>query len=354
MILAALLAGCGGQDDEPEPTLRPTAIPPTPTPRSTALPAVPEAPALGEPGRPIELQIVLPGSPGANAITTSNELEAELLRQLDLTVEITFVEDESAALSAICNGSVNGNASAAWISPFSLIVAEGECDAVPTLALVQGTSPRARAGLSADIIAAASIDSLDQIAGQTFCRLSSQDLTTWLYPSLVLSAQGISPLADLGRIIDRTDYLALLRAVYGGDCAAAALPAGEFDDLVDDLVDALDDDAVSRDDILDAVEVLVPAGDTAAPTSPETWDGFAEHVIPFDVLVFPASHMIPADMREALTQALESFFGSRTSGRTRLGALFGEASQVLPVDPEDYDAFRSAIRQSGWNMAFLE
>lgn len=105
---------------------------------------------------------------------------------------------------------------------------------------------------------------------------------------------------------------------------------------------------------MDAVEVIVPAADTAPPTNPDTWTGFAEHVIPFDVLVFPAHHMIPPGVREDLTQALESFFGSRTEGRARLGALFGEASQVLPVDPEDYNAFRSAIRQSGWNMAFLD
>jgi len=339
--------------------LRPTAIPPTSTPRSTALPEVPEAPALGEPGRPIELQIVMPGgSPRGDAVQIITDLEAELLGTLDLTVDVTFAADESDALIAICNGSTNGNPSAAWISPFSLVVAEDTCGAVPVLALVQGTAPRARVGTSADIIAAARVQRLDQLAGQPFCRLSSQDLTSWLYPSLLLSAQGINPLTDLGPITDQANDVALLKAVYEGDCAAAALPAGEFDDLVDDLLDELadaqDEDAIERDDITAAVKVLIPAGDTAVPADLDGWAGFGEHVIPFDVLVFPADHMIPAELREDIAGALESFFGSRTAGRARLAALFGDASQVMPVDPDDYGVFRSAMDQSGWNMAFLE
>ena len=141
-------------------------------------------------------------------------------------------------------------------------MAEDTCGAVPVLALVQGTAPRARVGLG-DIIAAARSEARP-VAGQQFCRLSIQDLTSWLYPSLLLSAQGINPLTDLGLITDQANDVALLTAVYEGDCAAAALPAGELDDLVDDLLDELadaqDEDAIERDDITAAVKVLIPPG----------------------------------------------------------------------------------------------
>ena len=353
--MIVLLAGCGGKSDQPQPTLRPTAVPPTPTPRSTALPDVPEAPALGNPGRPIEIQFVLRDARrSTDTVEMSNALESELLEQLDLTVDVTFIDNESAALDAICNGSANGNPSAVWVSPFSLIAAENECEAVPTLAVIRGTPPRESAGLSADIIAAATVTSLDQIAGRPFCRLDSQDVITWLYPSLIMAEQGVNPLSDLGRILDRADYLALLEAVYKGDCAAAALPAGEYEDLVDDLVDALDDEAISRDDVTAAVKVLIPAGDTTAPTNLEDWPGFDAHVIPYDVLVFPASHMIPAELREGITQIVTDFFSSRIAGSARLRVLLRDASKVMPVEHDDYDAFRSAINRSGWNMAFLE
>ena len=343
MILALVGVGCGN-NSSPEAT-RPASSRATPTPRSTALPEVADAPALGETGREITVMFVLPES---DRVNTRNDLDRFLEDELDLGFEVERAENDSEALAAICNGH-EGRPAAAWVSAFTYIAAEAQCGAIPVLAVTVGRAPRFAVGRTADIVARNNLNTVGQLAGQTFCRIDSQDFTSWIFPSLVMAGQGVNPLSDLGAIKDYPDNLALVRAIYERDCAAAALPADELDDVLDELADELDPD----EDAADTMKILAPAGDIFLPASVDNWDGYDTNVIPYEVLVFPPDAMLPAALRDAISTTILDFFEDRSAGTSRLDNLL-TATGIVAVDPAHFDAFRSLLTRARWDMTFTD
>jgi ABC-type phosphate/phosphonate transport system substrate-binding protein len=306
---------------------------------------VAQAPALGETGREITIMFVLPES---DKVNNRNELDLFLEDELDLGFEVIRAENDSEALAAICNG-YEDRPTAAWVSAFTYIAAEAQCGAIPALAVTVGRAPRLEVGRSADIVARNNINTIGQLAGQAFCRIDSQDFTSWIFPSLVMAGQGIDPLSDLGAIKDYPNNLALVRAIYERDCVAAALPADELDELLDELADELDPD----EDVADTMKILAPAGDINLPASAANWDGYDTNVIPYEVLVFPPDAMLPAALRETITTVILDFFEDRSAGTSRLDNLL-TATGVVAVEPAHFDAFRSLLTRARWDMTFAD
>lgn len=349
VLLALLLTACGTGGDVP-PTRIPTSVPPTPTLRSTPLPPVPDAPALGDPGREIEVLVALHGTnPDQDARNAAIALQDLLNDRLERTVEVELV-NENQALDALCSGKPQ----AAWVNPFTYAMAANECGAQPVLAVARGRLPDVTIGRSADIVASAEITRLSQLSGTIFCRSDEHDLfTTWIFPSLLLRAQNVNPITDLEITLDYPDDLSLLSAIVNGTCAAGALPAGDFDDLLVDLALALsaEGQVVTLNDLGDVLHVLVPAGNTALPAAESSSTVFARNVVPHDVLVFPSEMVIPEKVREEIVEAVEDFFGDSVNGEERLVDLL-DASRVFRVAASDYTNFRALVASSGWDMTF--
>jgi hypothetical protein len=273
----------------------------------------------------------------------------------DLTISVQFVENESEALQAICSESQEGYPAAAWISAFTYAAAREQCEAIPVLATTRGRSPRTSVGETIEMVTRTALTNVSQLRGQPFCRIDAQDRMSWIYPSLVLHSQGVNPATDLGPVRNYDDEVAMLRALYEGDCAAAALAPGELDDLLNDLVDQLDADnqSISLDALQDRIKVLIPAGNISVPDAGDGWPGYEANVFPFSVLVFPPESAVPAALRAQITETLEDFFTDRRDGADRLDGLL-DATGVIPVGPEQFEVFMTTLTQANWDMAFVD
>lgn len=361
LVLGLLLAACGG-DTGVQRTLVPSAIPPTLTPRSTALPYVDDAPTLGQEGREITILFAVQSvTVNSDANRAKQALQDALGDELDLEFKVDFV-DENVALAALCSG----QPTAAWVSAFSYATAASECGAEPVLAIERGKLPNILIGRGTELIAAASITDISQLANGTFCRSEEHDLlTTWILPSLLLSAENINPITDLDMTLDYPDDLSLLNAIYDGTCTAAALPGDDLEDLLIDLALTLstDTDTITLSDVEDRIHVLAPAGDVAAPSGSSDFDGYDQNVVPFEVLVFAPGSAIPTDpdnelsedaiTREKIVEVVTEFFANSISGDDYLNDML-DATGIFPVDASDYTTFRALISNSGWNMTFAE
>jgi ABC-type phosphate/phosphonate transport system substrate-binding protein len=346
--VALAATACQGQSNA-QPTRVPTDIAPTPTVRSTPLPDAPIAPVLGAGPREITLLFAQFGdTPTQNARRAANDLQQQLTDDLGLEIKVAFV-DENDALQAICGGAPR----AAWVSPFTYVKAQTQCGAVTVLAVTRGRSPNVTLGRTAEIIARADITALSQLNGQTFCRSQEQDyFTSWVFPNLLMASQGVNPITGLSATQDYPDDLSLGSALYDNKCAAAALPPGAFEDLLIDLSGALstDESRVTSSDLAAALHVLTRAGNTA-PSASQTVIG--SNVIPYETLVFAPDSALPSDLRERITQTVESFFSDRADGTGRLNALL-DATGIMSVNENTYSAFRSLVVNAGWDMTFTE
>ncbi|MBN1680603.1 MAG: PhnD/SsuA/transferrin family substrate-binding protein [Anaerolineae bacterium] len=330
----------------------------TPTPRSTALPLAADAPTLGDPERPISINFVIPEDDrDSNVIGAKNDLEAYLEDQLDLTVNVGFLENDSEAIKDVCSG----RPTAVWASPFSLVAAEQTCGAVPGLSITRGRSTRETIGTTIEIVAHTDISSLSILSGWIFCRIDAQDVDSWVFPSLLMASEGVNPFIDLGGVQDYPDNEAMLLAIYNGECAAAGMPPGEFDTLVDTLASELTtgENPVTRDDIRNIMCVIRPAADVAFPGNMEAWQGYGRNMIPYEGLIFPPDSALPPALREQIAESILDFADS-SQGEGLLRDVL-DASQIIKVLPDAsnnyadyYAAFRSTVIQAKWDMTFSE
>lgn len=349
LLVAVLVAGCGGGSDG-SPTHIPTRIPPTPTQRSTPLPGVQAAPVVGQGDRQIVIHVALFGDdPTEDARQTAARLQQQLRDDLDMEVTVTFA-NETDAFEALCSGAPD----AAWVSPYTVVAAQEKCGAVPALAIRRGRPPLVTVGQTAEILALSDITTISQLRGQTFCRSDEQDIfTSWIFPGLVMSSQGVDPMTALGSVYDYPDDLAMLSALANGNCAAVSLPPERFDDLLPDLADRLStsEQPVSSGELADRITVLSPAGDVIYPADPLQWQGYPANVIPYETLVFAPSETFPDDLRQRITDVIDDYLNDRVNGTQRQRDLL-DSTGVFSVDAGDFTRVRNLITNANVDMTF--
>jgi ABC-type phosphate/phosphonate transport system substrate-binding protein len=304
---------------------------------------------LGSEDRPLTLAFVLPiDDRDTQTAAAANDLETWLLGELGVTVSVTFVNNDSEALRAICSETEDASPTAAWVSAFTVMAAESACGAEPVMGIVRGTGTRAAVGTAVELVGRAGLAALDALRGQAICRVAGEDdLSTWIYPTLLLTGAGVNPFTDMPAPREYESAADVVRAIYDGDCPAAALPPDVYDDALDDLESSLT--GVSREQIEAAFTILRPAGDPAPPRG-ASWSGYDTNVIPYDALVFPPSSVLPNELREQIVAALSEHAESR-DGRDLLDTVL-DASAVIAVDAGDFGAFRAVVNQANWDMTF--
>ena len=321
VLLTIALASTSCRPSAPPPTARPS---PTSTPRSTPLPPLPTSVPLGSTGNPLHLVIVAPSAlegagatAGASTDTAVSDLEAALLEESDLTVAIDLVETDAEALSALC-ASVADTVSAAWLSGLGAMTAEARNCGSVVLQVERGTRSNAATGDVAALVVASDspITSAGDLTEKTFCRLGVADQFSWLIPTLMLRAAGVSPDA-LTAVLDYTDPNEMVRAVADGTCDAAGIALSEYNDL--------------RVSARSSVKLLDQS-----------------ITIPYAVLVYPAE--LPLGEQHQLTDALVAI-GNGT--RADLLTPLVKQDQLLAAAPADFSSLRSFLSRAKVDLAQL-
>jgi ABC-type phosphate/phosphonate transport system substrate-binding protein len=199
ILFSLVLAACGGPST-PTPTPLPTA---TATPRSTPLPLVPTAIPLGSEDNPLTILMVPQGT--RRAATGSDEDLADLILELTgLHVNVELADSDGAVVSQLCGA----DPVVGWLGGVAYMVAEAQGCAEPALAIRRENAGGFRVDLliatdiTGDQVTESDVAALDD---RTLCRLSSDDVQTWLVPSLMLRSAGIDPMYGLDGVIDVED-----------------------------------------------------------------------------------------------------------------------------------------------------
>lgn len=310
LLLLVVVAGCRrGQNIGP--TLQPTL---TPTPRSTPLPTLEPTVPPGSEDNPIRLAFVTPANLTRGALNRAvTEIEQALQDTTDLIITLLPTASDAEALAALC-GSFSGPPTAAFLSGLGYAAASAQGCGAATLWVT-----RDRAGTeTVQIILPdeSEVPSAAGLVGADFCRLSLEDQYTWLLPSLILRAGGVTP-DELRSISDMETIDALVEAVAAGECDAAGLTAAQFE------------------------ESAAGAVRTAIRTLNETVE------VPISVLVYPLE--VPLGARTAVNEALLDLAAGRGDALETL--LRGD--DLARADEDTLLAFEDFVRSAGLDFAVI-
>lgn len=232
LICCAVFVGLAGCRRLPEagPQQRPTI---TPTPRSTHLPPVPTPIPVGASNNPIH--VVFPriksGSSQGAVTSAVEDLQTELSQATGLTVDVRLVDSDAEALAALCE-STPDDISAAWVGGVAYAAAYAEDCGTAALQISRGTLDQATTGSEVALYGNRSngVNSLDELANKTLCRLSVDDLYTWLIPSVLLRTSDGDLSSSLKEVRDYDDLDSLIAALADGDCDAAGMNIADFEE----------------------------------------------------------------------------------------------------------------------------
>lgn len=226
--MIVLLAACRSQTAQQGPFVAATA---TATPRSTPLPAVATVVPPGIEDNPIHMVINPPGS--ANLVTGAQitSFEEALAADSDLVVEVTVVDRYAEALAALCD-STPSNVTVAWLDGLTYQAAIAQNCGEPVMQAERGTGSGSAGDTGLIITRSDSgLGSVQALNGRSFCRISYTDYFSWLVPSILMDAGGVSPVNGLESIVDYPNIRAMVNGLLDEECDAAGISQSEFDDL---------------------------------------------------------------------------------------------------------------------------
>ncbi|MBZ0308077.1 MAG: PhnD/SsuA/transferrin family substrate-binding protein, partial [Anaerolineae bacterium] len=248
-----------------------------------------------------------------------------------LTVEFIAVESRQAALELLCNA----QDTAVLVDAFTYIAAENRCGAIPAFQVEHERSSRSTTFEL--VVNTRIVPNLTNLTGRDrrFCAESLESDTGFIYPALALRQYNID-LLDADTIEIVTDGFEndeeMVRGLAGGAnqrlCESAALPAGRFEEILNDLPE-------DEQDALEDVGLFTSNEVTAWPS------------IPNDVLVF--SPLMPEFLRTEIINAITAIVADNRDANNDLQRLFGYEDFVA-VTPEDFADFRAWLQTVGWNM----
>jgi phosphonate transport system substrate-binding protein len=310
IVLSLLLASCGGGGQIVQPTLPPTS---TPLPRSTPLPTVGTQVPLGSAARPFLIALV----PPKDSTATGTSLGTFLSDRTGLTFKVDILTSYGDAMSALCGETPTF----AWVDGLTLLAAQAQGCAVPALKFRRGTGGDATTGVRVEIVgrAATRIAALTGLKDRIICRVSSQDIVSWIVPVAMLRGAGVNP-PNISDIKDYPDTGSMLQAVVDNQCAAAAIPAGTLTQYT------VNDRANPSGDITKSFNVIA--------TSPE---------LPYGGLVI--STTVPA---ETVSQVVKLLVDNPDELKDLIAA-----DEVISTSAGDYAEIEKFLEAGGINLRTL-
>lgn len=275
-ILTLTACGVG-----PEVTLPPPTI--TSTPISTELPSIATAiPAGFNSDNPIQI-VIVPADP-EQAIDVVDDFEDQLEELTEVSITVMLAETQAEASALLCN-SASGRQSAVWVNGMTYATSNLQGCGVGILQAdtSNGTGEAGVLLLNVDYEDTGIVGAVND----TLCRISVDDLYSWILPTIFYSIEGFTVL-DIDDVNELEDNDALIDAVTNGTCAAVGMTEEAWEIYFDEIeVEATDETDDEAEDETEDSPVFV------AGTSPE---------IPFNVFAVPFS--MPLDAIDDIETAL--------------------------------------------------
>jgi len=205
------------------------------------------------------------------------------------------------------------NAHIASLATFAYLIAAERGVAEAELVAVRYGSPTYTGQIF--VRADSGIESLEDLAGKTFCRPDPLSTSGWIIPSIELQAAGVNPETDLAEVVDAGSHDAAVAGVYNGDCDAGSSFVDARSNLEEDYAD-----------VMEVVEVI--------HTSVE---------IPNDGVQYHPS--VPAELREQINSSIIAM-AETEEGATALDTAY-EWSELVPRSDDFYDPFRQVLDAAG-------
>ncbi|MDY6846689.1 MAG: phosphate/phosphite/phosphonate ABC transporter substrate-binding protein [Chloroflexota bacterium] len=162
------------------------------------------------------------------------------------------------------------------------------------------------------------INSLEELAGKTFCRPDPLSTSGWIIPSIELQAAGVDPDNDLAEVVDAGSHDAAVAGVYNGDCDAGS-----------SFVDARSSLEEDYPDIMEVIKVINISVE-----------------IPNDGVQYHPS--VPREIRDQINAALIAM-PETEEGAEALDLAY-EWSELAPRGDDFYDPFRQVLDAAGVNI----
>ncbi|MEA3350606.1 MAG: phosphate/phosphite/phosphonate ABC transporter substrate-binding protein [Chloroflexota bacterium] len=194
-----------------------------------------EVVTLGTEENPIVWGVV-PSGETERVVSGFEEVAALIYEETGLVIEPFVATEYAGVIEAMC--SEPAKAHMASLATFAYILAaDNGCAEAALVATRFGSAVyNGQIFVRAD----SGIESIEDLAGKTFCRSDPLSTSGWIIPSITMKAAGVDPDTDLTQIVDAGSHDASVAGVYNGDCDAGASYVDARGRIEEDYPDVMD------------------------------------------------------------------------------------------------------------------
>lgn len=190
---------------------------------------------LGTEENPI-VWAVVPSGETERVVTGFEDVAALVFDETGLVIEPFVATEYAGVIEAMCSDPPKAHM--ASLATFSYILAAERGCAEAALVSVRFGSPVYNGQIF--VRADSGIESIQDLAGKTFCRPDPLSTSGWIIPSITLRAAGIDPDTDLAQVVDAGSHDAAVAGVYNGDCDAGSSYVDARSTIEEDSPDVMD------------------------------------------------------------------------------------------------------------------
>ena len=210
---------------------------------------------LGTEENPI-IWAVVPSGETERVVSGFEDVAALIYDETGLVVTPFVATEYAGVIEAMCSDPAKAHM--ASLATFSYILANEKGCAEAALVSVRFGSAVYNGQIF--VRADSGINSIEDLAGKTFCRPDPLSTSGWIIPSITLKAVGVDPDTDLAQIVDAGSHDASVAGVYNGDCDAGSSyvdARGTIEEEYPDVMDVIKVLEISADIPNDGVQFVV-------------------------------------------------------------------------------------------------
>jgi phosphonate transport system substrate-binding protein len=190
---------------------------------------------LGTEDNPI-IWVVVPSGETERVTAGFDAVAGMLNEETSLFFKPLVATEYAGAIEALCSDPPEAHM--ASLATFAYVLAADRDCAEAAMLSVRFGSPTYNGQLL--VHADSGLQSLEDLAGRTFCRPDPLSTSGWVIPSIMLRGAGVDPDTGLARVVDAGSHDGVAAAVYNGDCDVGATYVDARSTIEEDYPDVME------------------------------------------------------------------------------------------------------------------